>query len=72
MKELEALLGFPLHVGVPNTRPVRKTMEIPQDALEKYLRGLLGTHYTGTEGFLSMKLSLQHGLQCGCPFPTLL
>ncbi|XP_076778824.1 acyl-CoA dehydrogenase family member 10 isoform X2 [Arvicanthis niloticus] len=47
VKELEALLGFPLHVGVPNTRPVRKTMEIPQDALEKYLKGLLGTHYTG-------------------------
>lgn len=47
MKELEALLGFPLHVGAPSTRPVRKTMEIPQDALEKYLKGLLGTHYIG-------------------------
>ncbi|XP_021488839.1 acyl-CoA dehydrogenase family member 10 isoform X1 [Meriones unguiculatus] len=47
VKELEALLGFPLRVGVPNTRPVRKTMEIPEDALEKYLKGLLGTHYSG-------------------------
>lgn len=47
VKELEALLGFPLHLGVPNTRPVRKTMAIPQDALEKYLKGLLGTHSTG-------------------------
>ncbi|GAB1290126.1 Acyl-CoA dehydrogenase family member 10 [Apodemus speciosus] len=47
VKELEALLGFPLHVGVPNTRAVRKTMEIPQDALEKYLKGLLGTQHTG-------------------------
>lgn len=49
MKELEALLGFPLHMGAPSTRPVRKTMEIPQDALEKYLKGLLGTHYIGRE-----------------------
>lgn len=47
VKELEDLLGFPLHGGVPNTRPVRKTMEIPQDALETYLKGLLGTRYTG-------------------------
>ncbi|XP_029333658.1 acyl-CoA dehydrogenase family member 10 [Mus caroli] len=47
VKELEARLGFPLHLGVPNTRPVRKTMAIPQDALEKYLKGLLGTHSTG-------------------------
>lgn len=52
MKELEALLGFPLCVGIPNTRPVRKTMEIPKDALEKYLKGLLGTHGTGREAFL--------------------
>lgn len=59
MKELEALLGFPLHLGVPNTRPVRKTMAIPQDALEKYLKGLLGTHSTGREGFLSLELPLQ-------------
>nr|XP_042124060.1 acyl-CoA dehydrogenase family member 10 isoform X2 [Peromyscus maniculatus bairdii] len=47
VKELEALLGFPLCGGIPNTRPVRKTMEIPKDALEKYLKGLLGTHSTG-------------------------
>ncbi|XP_052024346.1 acyl-CoA dehydrogenase family member 10 isoform X2 [Apodemus sylvaticus] len=47
VKELESLLGFPLLVGVPNTHAVRKTMEIPQDALEKYLKGLLGTQYTG-------------------------
>lgn len=47
VKELEALLGLPLCVGIPNTRPVRKTMEIPEDALQKYLKGLLGTHDTG-------------------------
>ncbi|XP_028711466.1 acyl-CoA dehydrogenase family member 10 isoform X1 [Peromyscus leucopus] len=47
VKELEALLGFPLCGGIPNTRPVRKAMEIPKDALEKYLKGLLGTHGTG-------------------------
>ncbi|XP_048641574.1 acyl-CoA dehydrogenase family member 10 isoform X2 [Marmota marmota marmota] len=47
VRELEALLGFPLRVGIPNTRPVRKTMEIPKDALEKYLKGLLGTQTTG-------------------------
>ncbi|XP_040587633.1 acyl-CoA dehydrogenase family member 10 [Mesocricetus auratus] len=47
VKELEALLGFPLCVGVPNTGPVRKTMEIAEAALEKYLKGLLGTHDTG-------------------------
>ncbi|XP_050015071.1 acyl-CoA dehydrogenase family member 10 isoform X3 [Alexandromys fortis] len=44
VKELEALVGLPLSGGIPNTRPVRKTMEIPVDALEKYLKGLLGTH----------------------------
>ncbi|XP_005403227.1 PREDICTED: acyl-CoA dehydrogenase family member 10 isoform X1 [Chinchilla lanigera] len=47
VKELESLLGFLLHSGVPNTRPVRKTMEIPKDALQKYLRDLLGTQTTG-------------------------
>nr|XP_044988644.1 acyl-CoA dehydrogenase family member 10 [Jaculus jaculus] len=47
VKELEALLGFPLCVGVPGTSPVRKNMEIPQDALEKYLKNLLGAHTTG-------------------------
>ncbi|XP_029426479.1 acyl-CoA dehydrogenase family member 10 isoform X2 [Nannospalax galili] len=47
VKELESLLGFPLHVGVPNTHPVRKSMEIPKDALEKYLKDLLGTGATG-------------------------
>ncbi|XP_023576292.1 acyl-CoA dehydrogenase family member 10 isoform X2 [Octodon degus] len=47
VKELESLLGFPLHLGVPNTHPVRKNMEIPKDALQKYLKGLLGTQITG-------------------------
>ncbi|XDB59207.1 hypothetical protein AB1E18_012607 [Capra hircus] len=47
VKELETLLGFPLRMAVPNTCPVRKTMEIPKDALEKYLRDLLGTQTTG-------------------------
>ncbi|KAL1768751.1 hypothetical protein HispidOSU_022622 [Sigmodon hispidus] len=47
VKELEALLGFPLCGGIPNTCPVRKTMEIPKDALEKYLKGLLGIHDCG-------------------------
>ena len=66
MKELEALLGLPLRVGIPNTRPVRKTMEIPEDALEKYLKGLLGTHDTGRVAILlgdslhTVWLSLPH------------
>ncbi|XP_010994151.1 acyl-CoA dehydrogenase family member 10 isoform X1 [Camelus dromedarius] len=47
VKELETLLGFMLRKVVPNTRPVRKTMEIPKDSLEKYLRDLLGTQTTG-------------------------
>ncbi|XP_078193450.1 acyl-CoA dehydrogenase family member 10 isoform X7 [Callithrix jacchus] len=47
VKELEALLGFTLSIGVPNTRPVRKTMEIPKDSLEKYLKNLLGIQTTG-------------------------
>ncbi|XP_044786122.1 acyl-CoA dehydrogenase family member 10 isoform X1 [Bubalus bubalis] len=47
VKELETLLGFPLRMPVPNTRPVRKTMEIPKDALEKYLKDLLGIQPTG-------------------------
>ncbi|KAM6166396.1 LOW QUALITY PROTEIN: acyl-CoA dehydrogenase family member 10 [Erethizon dorsatum] len=47
VKELESLLGFPLHWGVPNTCPVRKTMEIPKNALQKYLEDLLGTQTTG-------------------------
>ncbi|XP_057382334.1 acyl-CoA dehydrogenase family member 10 isoform X3 [Balaenoptera acutorostrata] len=47
VKELETLLGFPLRMAVPNTRPVRKTMEIPKDSLEKYLQDLLGTQATG-------------------------
>ncbi|XP_006865559.1 PREDICTED: acyl-CoA dehydrogenase family member 10 [Chrysochloris asiatica] len=46
VKELETLLGFMLRM-VPNTCPVRKTMEIPKDSLEKYLKGLLGTQTTG-------------------------
>ncbi|XP_048198876.1 acyl-CoA dehydrogenase family member 10 isoform X2 [Perognathus longimembris pacificus] len=47
LKELEALLGFPLRAGIPNTRPVRKNMEIPKDALEKYLKDLLGSRAPG-------------------------
>ncbi|XP_003462988.1 acyl-CoA dehydrogenase family member 10 [Cavia porcellus] len=47
VKELESLLGFPLHWDVPNTCPVRKTMEIPKDTLQKYLKDLLGTQTTG-------------------------
>uniref|UniRef100_A0A8C3WBX7 Aminoglycoside phosphotransferase domain-containing protein n=1 Tax=Catagonus wagneri TaxID=51154 RepID=A0A8C3WBX7_9CETA len=47
VKELETLLGFTLRTVVPNTRPVRKSMEIPKDSLEKYLRDLLGTQTTG-------------------------
>lgn len=47
VKELETLLGFTLRTVVPNTRPVRNTMEIPKDSLEKYLKDLLGTQATG-------------------------
>ncbi|XP_070256324.1 acyl-CoA dehydrogenase family member 10 isoform X2 [Myotis yumanensis] len=47
VKELETLLGFTLRTVIPNTHPVRKTMEIPKDSLEKYLRDLLGTQTTG-------------------------
>lgn len=47
MQELEALLGFPLRSSVPNTRPVRKTMEIARGSLEKYIKDLLGTQGTG-------------------------
>ncbi|XP_037367055.1 acyl-CoA dehydrogenase family member 10 isoform X2 [Talpa occidentalis] len=47
VKELEALLGFSLKMVIPNTGPVRKTMEIPKDSLKKYLKDLLGTQTTG-------------------------
>ncbi|XP_038431034.1 acyl-CoA dehydrogenase family member 10 isoform X1 [Canis lupus familiaris] len=47
IKELEALLGFTLRMVIPNTCPVRKTVEIPRDSLEKYLKDLLGTQSTG-------------------------
>lgn len=47
VKELETLLGFALRTVVPNTRPVRNTMEIPKDSLEKYLKDVLGTQTTG-------------------------
>ncbi|KAM7234362.1 hypothetical protein CapIbe_014520 [Capra ibex] len=47
VKELETLLGFPLRMAVPNIRLVRKTMEIPKDSLEKYLKDLLETQVTG-------------------------
>ncbi|XP_030886516.1 LOW QUALITY PROTEIN: acyl-CoA dehydrogenase family member 10 [Leptonychotes weddellii] len=47
VKELETLLGFTLRMVIPNTSPVRKTVEIPRDSLEKYLKDLLGTQSTG-------------------------
>ncbi|XP_029778300.1 acyl-CoA dehydrogenase family member 10 isoform X1 [Suricata suricatta] len=47
VKELEARLGFTLRTFVPNTCPGRKTMDIPRDSLEKYLKDLLGTQSTG-------------------------
>uniref|UniRef100_G3TE92 Acyl-CoA dehydrogenase family member 10 n=1 Tax=Loxodonta africana TaxID=9785 RepID=G3TE92_LOXAF len=47
VEELETLLGFTLRMVAPNTCLVRKTMEIPKDSLEKYLKGLLGTQTTG-------------------------
>ncbi|XP_040475852.1 acyl-CoA dehydrogenase family member 10 isoform X2 [Ursus maritimus] len=47
VKELETLLGFTLRMVIPNTGPVRKTVEIPRDSLEKYLKDLLGTQSTG-------------------------
>uniref|UniRef100_F7CEA1 Aminoglycoside phosphotransferase domain-containing protein n=1 Tax=Monodelphis domestica TaxID=13616 RepID=F7CEA1_MONDO len=47
LKELETFLGFPLREIIPNTRPVRKTMEIPSDSLEKYLKNLLGSQAKG-------------------------
>ncbi|XP_062890706.1 acyl-CoA dehydrogenase family member 11 isoform X2 [Mobula hypostoma] len=42
IKELESLLGFPLHGYVPRTCSVRKNMEIPTDNLKKYLQTTLG------------------------------
>ncbi|XP_075390665.1 acyl-CoA dehydrogenase family member 10 [Tenrec ecaudatus] len=47
VKALEALLGFTLRATVPNTCPVRKTMEIPTDSLKRYLKGVLETEATG-------------------------
>ncbi|XP_029427537.1 acyl-CoA dehydrogenase family member 10 isoform X2 [Rhinatrema bivittatum] len=44
VRELEVLLGFPLKGAIPNTRTVRPTMEIPSDALEKYLKNIFGGH----------------------------
>ncbi|KAM5199738.1 acyl-CoA dehydrogenase family member 10 isoform 2-T5 [Hipposideros larvatus] len=65
LKELETLLGFTLRTipntlrtVIPNTRPVRKTMEIPKDSLEKYLKDLLGTQTTGPLELLQF----DHGL----------
>ncbi|XP_055002585.1 acyl-CoA dehydrogenase family member 10 [Sorex araneus] len=48
VKELEAVLGFALRRVVPNTRPVRDTMGIPTESLEKYLRDRLGLRATGS------------------------
>lgn len=58
VQELETLLGFPLRPGVRDTRPVRRTMEIPTGPLEKYLRDLLGTQ--STAGPLEL-LQFDHG-----------
>nr|XP_051682775.1 acyl-CoA dehydrogenase family member 10 isoform X3 [Oryctolagus cuniculus] len=58
VQELETLLGFPLRPGVRDTRPVRRTMEIPKGPLEKYLRDLLGTQ--STAGPLEL-LQFDHG-----------
>ncbi|XP_058994826.1 acyl-CoA dehydrogenase family member 10 isoform X3 [Mustela lutreola] len=47
IKELETLLGFTMRMVIPNTGPVRETVEIPRESLEKYLKDLLGTQSTG-------------------------
>nr|XP_020138518.1 acyl-CoA dehydrogenase family member 10 isoform X4 [Microcebus murinus] len=57
VKELEALLGFTLRASIPNTCPVRKTMEIPKKSLEKYLKDLVGIQTTG----LLELLQFDHG-----------
>ncbi|XP_063310318.1 acyl-CoA dehydrogenase family member 10 [Pelobates fuscus] len=40
--QLEKQLGFTLKNVVPYTQPVRRTMEIPRDSLQKYLEDLFG------------------------------
>ncbi|XP_036595031.1 acyl-CoA dehydrogenase family member 10 isoform X2 [Trichosurus vulpecula] len=59
LKELETFLGFPLRKIIPNTCPVRKTMEIPRDSLEKYLKNLLGSQ-AAVSGPLEV-LQFSHG-----------
>nr|XP_020658326.1 acyl-CoA dehydrogenase family member 10 isoform X1 [Pogona vitticeps]XP_020658327.1 acyl-CoA dehydrogenase family member 10 isoform X1 [Pogona vitticeps]XP_020658328.1 acyl-CoA dehydrogenase family member 10 isoform X2 [Pogona vitticeps] len=47
IRELESHLGFPLRAFAPYTCPVRPTMEIPKEPLEKYLRNVLGVQAKG-------------------------
>uniref|UniRef100_A0A8C5MYB9 Acyl-CoA dehydrogenase family member 10 n=1 Tax=Leptobrachium leishanense TaxID=445787 RepID=A0A8C5MYB9_9ANUR len=42
IEQLEKQLGFTLRNFVPNTRSVRRTMEIPRDSLKKYLENIMG------------------------------
>ncbi|KAM8961929.1 acyl-CoA dehydrogenase family member 10 [Pelodytes ibericus] len=42
LEKLEEQLGFSLKGFIPNTRSVRKTMEIPLDSLKKYLEKCFG------------------------------
>ncbi|XP_027713189.1 acyl-CoA dehydrogenase family member 10 isoform X2 [Vombatus ursinus] len=59
LKKLETFLGFPLRKIIPNTCSVRKTMEIPRDSLEKYLKSLLGSQ-AAVSGPLEV-LQFSHG-----------
>lgn len=47
LKELQELLGFPLQGFIPNTRMVRKTMEIPKESLKKYLEKHVASDTSG-------------------------
>ncbi|XP_069070933.1 acyl-CoA dehydrogenase family member 10 [Pleurodeles waltl] len=47
LKELQEHLGFPLQELVPNTRMVRKTMEINTESLKKYLEKHLVSETSG-------------------------
>lgn len=68
VQELETLLGFTLRTVIPNTRPVRKTMEIPKDSLEKYLKDLLGTQATGIYVSVFWELFPRRGFQASSNF----
>ncbi|XP_069816893.1 acyl-CoA dehydrogenase family member 10 isoform X2 [Dendropsophus ebraccatus] len=47
LKDLENLLGFPLKDFVPNTRTVRRNMDIPRDSLTTYLEDRFGEKLSG-------------------------